>query len=133
MSIVIRSDTIVTLMSLPLYFLNNFTNLILQKWLLESDSRNIRNRNKSISHLIFNFTLVKMHSFWLLLFIISGRVARQWTKFINSEKTNETKTSAVEIVCQEIKKFISSKNTTEMKISAVEIVSKEMDKTHKKQ
>ena len=42
---------------------------ILWKWLLESDSRNIRKRNKNTLHFVF-ILLLKMHSFWLLLFVI---------------------------------------------------------------
>ena len=38
---------------------------------MESDSQNIRKRNKNILHLTF-ILLLKMHSFWLLLFVISG-------------------------------------------------------------
>ena len=60
MSIVIWVDTIINLMSLLLYFANkNFINFILWKWLLESDSRNIRTRKKKFLRLVFSFTLKK--------------------------------------------------------------------------
>ena len=57
-----------------LYFVNNnFNNFIIWEWLLEGDSRNIRKRNKNILHLVF-ILLLKMHSFWLLLFVTEIRI-----------------------------------------------------------
>ena len=51
--------TIVTLMGLLLYFVNNnFINFILWKWLLQSDSRNITS------------VIIVLHCFWLLLFVM---------------------------------------------------------------
>ena len=58
-------------MSLVLYFVNNIilTTLFFENGCWKVTAKNVRKRNKNILHLVF-ILFLKMHSFWLFLFVI---------------------------------------------------------------